>query len=186
MLGTLFPTPSAFFKKIFLTWTNFKVFIEFATILLLFYVLVFWPQGMWDLSSPTRDGIRTPCIGRRSLNHWTTREVPLIFLCFAFVFFFLQTFFFGNLFHSLYICSSFLAAGILRVVSTWLWEFISVHWWSVTDMHSRYTAVKLSKLRLRSFPQEPSLSACPRSWQSHLFCLVSVCGLRWVFPELPP
>ena len=20
-----------------------------------FYVLVFWPQGMWDLSSPTRD-----------------------------------------------------------------------------------------------------------------------------------
>ena len=29
-----------------------KVFIEFVTILLLFYVLVFWPQGMWNLSSP--------------------------------------------------------------------------------------------------------------------------------------
>ena len=27
----------------------FKVFIEFVTILLLSYVLVFWPQGMWDL-----------------------------------------------------------------------------------------------------------------------------------------
>ena len=26
-----------------------KVFIEFITVLLLFYVLVVWPQGMWDL-----------------------------------------------------------------------------------------------------------------------------------------
>ena len=31
---------------------------------------------MWDLSSLTRDRTHTPCIGRRSLNHWTTREVP--------------------------------------------------------------------------------------------------------------
>ena len=30
----------------------FKVFIEFVTILLLRYVLVFWPEGMWDLSPP--------------------------------------------------------------------------------------------------------------------------------------
>ena len=36
------------------------------------------PQGMWDLSSPTRDRIRAPCSG--SLNHWTAREVPA--LCF--------------------------------------------------------------------------------------------------------
>ena len=57
-------------------WTIFKVFIEFVTILLLFYVLVFWPRAMWDLSSPTRDQTRTPCIGRRSLKHWTAREVP--------------------------------------------------------------------------------------------------------------
>ena len=55
----------------------FKVFIEFVTILLLFYVLVFWLQGMWDLSFPTRDQTRTPCIGRRSLNHCITREVPI-------------------------------------------------------------------------------------------------------------
>ena len=32
-----------------------KVFVKFVTILLLFYVLVFWPQGTWDLSSPTGD-----------------------------------------------------------------------------------------------------------------------------------
>ena len=56
-------------------WTIFKVLIEFVTILLLFYVLVFWPRGMWDLSSPTRDRTRTPCFGRRCLNHWTAREV---------------------------------------------------------------------------------------------------------------
>ena len=65
-----------FVFKIFLMWTIFKVFIEFVTILLLFYVLVFWSQGMWDLSSPTRDRTHTPCIGRQSLNHWTAREVP--------------------------------------------------------------------------------------------------------------
>ena len=58
-------------------WTIFKVFTEFVTILLLFYVLVFWPGGMWDLSSPTRDRTRTPCIGRQSLNHWTA-SFPLL------------------------------------------------------------------------------------------------------------
>ena len=31
---------------------------------------------MWDPSSPTRDWTCTSCIGRRSLNHWTRREVP--------------------------------------------------------------------------------------------------------------
>ena len=61
-------------------WTIFKDFIEFVTILLLFYVLVFWPRGMWDLSSPTRDRIHTPCIGRQSLNNWTAREVPAMAL----------------------------------------------------------------------------------------------------------
>ena len=42
----------------------FKVFIEFVKILLLcFYVLVFWSQGMWDLCSPTRDQT-VPCTVR--------------------------------------------------------------------------------------------------------------------------
>ena len=31
---------------------------------------------MWDLGSLIRDWICTPCVGRWSLNHWTTREVP--------------------------------------------------------------------------------------------------------------
>ena len=57
-------------------WTAFKVFIEFATVLLLFYVLVFWWQSMWNLRSLTRDQTYTPCIGRQSLNHWTIKEVP--------------------------------------------------------------------------------------------------------------
>ena len=62
-------------------WTIFKVFIEFVTILLLLYVLVSWPSGMWNLSSLTRDQTCTPRIGRQSLNHWTAREVPqIIFL----------------------------------------------------------------------------------------------------------
>ena len=46
---------SAFFEKIFLCGPFFKVVIESVTILLLFYILLFWPPGKWDLSSPTRD-----------------------------------------------------------------------------------------------------------------------------------
>ena len=62
-------------------WTTFKVFIEFVTILLLFYVLVFWPCGMWNLRILVPlQGVRPtcPCIGRQSLNHKTAREVPLL------------------------------------------------------------------------------------------------------------
>ena len=36
----------SFFFKEFFTWTIFKVFIEFVTLLFLFSI--FWPQGMWD------------------------------------------------------------------------------------------------------------------------------------------
>ena len=38
----------SFLKFFFLMWIIFKVFVEFVTILLLFYA--FWPQGMWDLT----------------------------------------------------------------------------------------------------------------------------------------
>ena len=36
----------------------------------------FLAGGMWDLSSPTWDRTHTLCLGKRSLNHWTSREVP--------------------------------------------------------------------------------------------------------------
>ena len=36
--------------------------IEFVIILFLFYVLIFWPQGIWDLGSPTRDQTHAPHI----------------------------------------------------------------------------------------------------------------------------
>ena len=48
-----------FLKIFFDVGIFFKVFIECVTTLFLFYVLVFWPQGMWDLCSPTRDQILT-------------------------------------------------------------------------------------------------------------------------------
>ena len=32
-------------------------------------------QGMWDLSSLTRDRTHVPCTARWILNHWTTRKV---------------------------------------------------------------------------------------------------------------
>ena len=66
-----------FFKGFLFMSTVFKVFIEFVTIFLLFYVLVFWLRGMWDLSSLTRNQTCAPCIRRQNLNHWTAREVPM-------------------------------------------------------------------------------------------------------------
>ena len=57
-----------------------KAFTEFVTILLQLYVLDFWPWGLWNGSSPTRDSTCTPSIGRQSLNHRIIRESPnLIF-----------------------------------------------------------------------------------------------------------
>ena len=56
----------------------FKSLLNLLPYCFCFMFLVFWPRGMWDLSSLTRDQTRTPCIGRRSLNHWTAREVPLL------------------------------------------------------------------------------------------------------------
>ena len=53
-----------------------KVFFEFTTILLHFYVLVPWMQGTWDPRSATKDWTHIPRTGRQSLYHWTAREVP--------------------------------------------------------------------------------------------------------------
>ena len=63
-----------------LLWVIFKVYIEFVTILLLSYVLLFWPQDMWDVSFAIPDQTCTPCNGRQSLNHWTARDVLLLLL----------------------------------------------------------------------------------------------------------
>ena len=49
-------------------WTIFKVFIEFVTILLLFNILAFWPQRMWDPSSPNRDWACTPSLEGKVLT----------------------------------------------------------------------------------------------------------------------
>ena len=66
----------------FISWTCqwlffFFVFIEFVTIFLPLYVS--WTFGHMAcgtvVSWPGREP--TPCLGRQSLNHWTTREGPL-------------------------------------------------------------------------------------------------------------
>ena len=43
-------------------WTILKVFIEFVTVLLLSYGLVFWPRGKWNLSSLIRDRTHPPAL----------------------------------------------------------------------------------------------------------------------------
>ena len=69
-------TTSFFWKNIILCGPFFPSCIECVPLVLLFYLLVFSPQGMWDLSFPTRDQTHTPYFGRRILNYWTARKVP--------------------------------------------------------------------------------------------------------------
>ena len=68
---------SASFLSFFIFWQFLKVFIKFVTTLLLFYVLIFWLWGMWNLSSLTRVQTHTLCIRRWNRNQWTVRIVPL-------------------------------------------------------------------------------------------------------------
>ena len=113
-------------------WTIFKVFIEFVTILLLFYVLVLWPRGMWDLSSLTRDRTRTPCVGRWSL-------------------FFLKLFFFFNLFLYLFLAVLGLrfCARAFSGCGEWVSLFIAVHG-PLTVMASLVAEHRLQTRRLSS------------------------------------
>ena len=80
--------------RFFFTWTIKKFFIEFITILSLIHVLFFGMRSMWDLSFLTRGLTHTPCIGRQSLNYWTTRKVPSIL---TFVYLFISWWTFGLL-----------------------------------------------------------------------------------------
>ena len=57
-------------------WPTFKVFIEFLTILLLFYILLFWPWGTWDLSCLTRDQTRTSSLEGEVLTSGPPRKSP--------------------------------------------------------------------------------------------------------------
>ena len=48
-----------------------------------------WPWGIWNLSSLSRSKNHTPCIGRRSLNHCTLREIPwvsILVACWGYIF----------------------------------------------------------------------------------------------------
>ena len=63
-------------------WNTFKVFMEFVTILLLFYVLdfLFFCLQSCDILV-SQSGIEPTPPALESLNHWTTRGVPIY--CFS-------------------------------------------------------------------------------------------------------
>ena len=68
------------FLKFFLFLILFTFFIVSFDAQKFLFVCLFvlaTPQGMWDLSSPTRDRTHAPALGARSLNQWTAREVPM-------------------------------------------------------------------------------------------------------------
>ena len=64
-----------FFFKIFWCGPFLKSLLNLLQYCFCFMFWCFWPWGMWDLSSPTRDRTRAPCIGRRSFNRLTAKEV---------------------------------------------------------------------------------------------------------------
>ena len=39
-------------------------------------------HNMWDRTSPIMDSVCAPCIGSKSRNHWTTREVSRMYYIF--------------------------------------------------------------------------------------------------------
>ena len=53
--------------------------IEYVTILHLFYVLFLFNPEVYEILAPQL-GSCTTCIGRPSLNPWTSREVPQLFI----------------------------------------------------------------------------------------------------------
>ena len=59
----------------------FKVFFTLSYLFLFFFLTT--PCSMWDLSSPQEMKPLLPAVEAGSLNHWTTREVPLYFLLYA-------------------------------------------------------------------------------------------------------
>ena len=105
------------FFKIYFMWAILKVFIEFITILLLFYVLgfggSFWPWGMWDLSFLTRDQTHTLYIGKWNLNQWTKKEVlKTLFLKCSCIFPFTRDCYVTTCFELLSIAVLFLLEGL--------------------------------------------------------------------------
>ena len=71
----------SFFFKDFFDVDHFKnLFWICCSIVSVLCFVFFWSQDLWDLSSLTRDPICTPCIGRWSFNHRTTKEVPWLSL----------------------------------------------------------------------------------------------------------
>ena len=53
-------------------WGGILKVILFVTILCLFHVLIFWPPGLWNLSSLTKDKTSTPLLWEaksQSLEH---------------------------------------------------------------------------------------------------------------------
>ena len=57
-------------------WTIFKAFIEFVTVLLLFYRGFFGHEACGILAPGPGIKPVPPALEVQSLNHWTSREVP--------------------------------------------------------------------------------------------------------------
>ena len=66
------------FSKVLFIWIILKVYIEFVIILVLFYVLDFPLQGMWDLSFPTPV---PPALEGKVLTTGTSLGVQWLGLC---------------------------------------------------------------------------------------------------------
>ena len=117
---------------------------------------------MWDLSSPTRDWTHAPCLGRRSLNHRTARELP-------------ETFFFFYVDLCLLFKSPFNCIWGKR-----LWNTDVIVKEALPVLRQERTAqpvLYVSLLHLAGTPADSLPSGCPSSHGAGLFSCPANCAL---------
>ena len=124
----LFQLKGIFFHNfsLFLTRIIFKVFIEFVTIFLLFYVLVFWLWGMWNPSSPTRDWTWNPHMGRLLDHQKVPKRTFFIWTCqhrasLVYSFFLIHLPGKAGLFPRPFFIFFFKSNLAWRILTTWMW-----------------------------------------------------------------
>ena len=70
---------SSFFLRLFFFFSCGSFLKSLLNLSQYYFCFVFLATGMWNLSSLTRDGSHTPCIGSWNLNYWSFRDVPTSF-----------------------------------------------------------------------------------------------------------
>ena len=136
---------------------------------------------MWNLGSLTRYRTHTPCTGRQTLNHWTTREVPSIFVFISLTF---LLSFAGHIYLLLFSTISFLCSYNLALGSCFIKEIVSLFylhsWWNI------WWPFFVWWYLFFFFPSECSLYLLPSFYLDGIFVQIRYLFLHRLQPFLGP